>query len=62
MKVVIYHPNHRFILENATMGLHGGSIVKTYDLKHATEDEKKQIRENPHNDLLLDEISKRGVR
>lgn len=56
----IYKTGERYLLDGMILGIHGGEVIKEYDLDKATEKEFEEIRKNLHNDLLLEEIAKRS--
>lgn len=59
-KLIVYKDGSQFYMDGVTIGLHGGVIDKEIDLTHATDEEKKSIEENPHDDALIAKIKARG--
>ena len=58
-KLRIYKTGERYFMDGMGLALHNGELLTEYDLQKATPEELKEIKRNPHNDSLLEEIHKR---
>ena len=59
-KLIVYENGDRIVqAPPAWIEYHRTKIIQEYDLTTATKEEIKQLRQNPHDDKLLQDIAKR---
>ena len=62
-RLIIYSNGYRVVWNGrAEIHYHQVKIIKEHDLTHATSEEIAHLKINPHNDLLLAEITKRSIK
>ena len=61
IKISIYESGERYVVDDAIgMGIWGGNVVEEIDMSNATETELQELRIDPYNNGLIDEIRNRG--